>query len=160
MNKNSKILVIVEGEKTEKQLMHRMCKEYGIDILDNQIYCYTTNIYDLYDRIFKDSLDEIEDLDFLLALKEKGINEENKDILTSNNYSDVLLMFDYEPQDHQFSIDKIEFMLEYFSESTENGKLYINYPSVESFKHIKSFPDYEYVDNLCQWSKLANTKRL
>ena len=97
MNKNSKILLIVEGEKTEKQLMHRMCKEYGIDILDNQIYCYTTNIYDLYDRIFKDSLDEIEDLDFLLALKEKGINEENKDILTSNNYSDVLLMFDYEP---------------------------------------------------------------
>lgn len=75
MNKTSKILLIVEGARTEKQLLKRLFDVYGIEVLDKQIYSYTTNIYDLYNRIFKDSLDELEDLDFLLALKEKGINE-------------------------------------------------------------------------------------
>lgn len=140
MNKNSKILLIVEGEKTEKQLLNQLFKVYGIKVLDKQIYAYTTNIYDLYDRVFKDSLDELDDLDFLLALKEKGINHKQKDLL-SQEYSDILLIFDYEPQDHNFGSKEISIMMDYFSESTDKGKLYINYPSVESFKHFNSIPD-------------------
>lgn len=35
--------------------------------------------------------------------------------------------------------------MDYFSESTDRGKLYINYPTVESFKHFKSIPDEEYL---------------
>lgn len=144
MNKNSKILLIVEGAKTEKLLMNQLFKVYGIDVLEKQIYSYTTNIFDLYHRIFEGSLDELEDLDFLLALKEKCINPESSDLLTQD-YSDIFLIFDYEPQDHMFKAEEISIMMNYFSESTDNGKLYINYPSVESFKHFKAIPDESFL---------------
>ena len=144
MNKNSKILLIVEGARTEKQLLKQLFKVYGINVLEKQIYSYTTNIYDLYNRIFKDSLDELEDLDFMLTLKEKGINHEQSELL-SQDYSDILLIFDYEPQDPNFGVKEISIMMNYFSESTDNGKLYINYPSVESFKHFKSIPDNNFL---------------
>ena len=39
-------------------------------------------------------------------------------------------------------------MLEFFNDETDNGKLYINYPMVESLKYTKELPDghyYEYV---------------
>lgn len=140
MNKNSKLLLIVEGAKTEKQLLNQLFKVYGIEVLDKQIYSYTTNIYDLYHRIFEDSIDELEDLDFLLALKEKGINAEQRDML-SQDFSDVLLIFDYEPHDNQFGTKEISVLMNYFTESTDRGKLYINYPSIESFKHFKNIPD-------------------
>lgn len=129
MNKNSKVLLIVEGAKTEKMLLNQLFKVYGIKVLDKQIYAYTTNIYDLYNRVFKDSLDELDDLDFLLTLKEKGINHEQSELLVQD-YSDILLIFDYEPQDPNFGEKEISIMMNYFSESTDKGKLYINYPSV------------------------------
>ena len=158
MNKNSSILLIVEGAKAEKKLVEKLFEIYDINVSESQIYSYTTNIYDLYDRVFKDSLDELDDLDFLLTLKEKGINKAQQNILTDREYSDVILIFDYEPQDDKFSIDKIAVMMKYFSESTDKGKLYLNYPSVESFKHFKSIPDPEYINRYYYLNELLTNK--
>lgn len=159
MNKNSSILLIVEGAKTERKLLEQIFKIYNIKVSDKQIYSYTTNIYSLYDRVFKNSLEELDDLDFLLALKENGINQEQNDILTEHDYSDILLIFDYEPQDDKFDISHLSIMMKYFSESTDNGKLYINYPSVESFKHFKSIPDPEYFNRYYKLADLINNER-
>lgn len=38
-------------------------------------------------------------------------------------------------------------MLDYFSDETENGKLYINYPMIESLKYTKEIPDANYRPN-------------
>ena len=62
----------------------------------------------------------------------------------NERYSDILLVFDLDPQDNLFNRNKILKMLEYFHESSDMGKLYINYPMVESFYHMKSIPDNEY----------------
>ncbi len=56
-----------------------------------------------------------------------------------------MLIFDYEPQTPEFSVENLSIMMNYFSESTDKGKLYINYPSVESFKHFKFILDKEYL---------------
>lgn len=37
-------------------------------------------------------------------------------------------------------------MMEYFSESTDNGKLYINYPMLKAYKHFRCIPDREYLN--------------
>lgn len=55
------------------------------------------------------------------------------------------MIFDYEPQDDSFGTEEISILMNYFSESTDKGKLYINYPSVESFKHLKSIPDENFL---------------
>ena len=60
------------------------------------------------------------------------------------NYSDIILIFDFDPQDDLFTSKKIEEMLEYFKESSDMGKLYINYPMVESFYHMKTIPDLNF----------------
>jgi len=50
-NDKAKILVLVEGEKTDVKLMEHLLTIYGID-KNHQIVSYKTNIYDLYDKMF------------------------------------------------------------------------------------------------------------
>lgn len=35
-------------------------------------------------------------------------------------------------------------MQKFFTDATDMGKLYINYPMIESYKHLKKLPDYDY----------------
>ena len=141
MNKHkAKILVLVEGPKTEVVLLNHLLSVYNIDN-KHEIVPYKTNIYILYNSMFKD--DDPDALDLLQVLKEHEKNEERKKIF-EDRYSDILLIFDLDPQDCLYSAEKIRQMLEYFNESSENGKLYINYPMVESFYHMRSIPDPNY----------------
>jgi hypothetical protein len=54
------------------------------------------------------------------------------------------LIFDLDPHDKEYSPDKITIMVKYFNESTSKtkGKLYINYPMIEAFYHMRSIPDH------------------
>ena len=49
----SKVLVLVEGAKTDYKLMEKLFKVYGISDRYN-IVSYKTNIYTLYEDMFKD----------------------------------------------------------------------------------------------------------
>lgn len=137
---SSKILVIVEGERTDVRLMEHLFDIYGMSHR-HQIVSYKTNIYSLYNEMFADGAPE--SLDILQVLKERERDKSNLPILNAK-YSDILLIFDFDPHAPDFSPQKISEMLEYFSESSDMGKLYINYPMVESFYHMKSIPDCEY----------------
>ena len=39
---------------------------------------------------------------------------------------------------------QLEYLLDYFEEETDHGKLYINYPMIESIKYTKELPDSNY----------------
>lgn len=140
MNEKSKILIIVEGAKTDFRLMEHLFKIYELNI-KYEIVSYNTNIYTLYNEMFKEKAPN--SLDLLLILKEHERDVEKKKIF-DDNYSDILLIFDLDPQDPKYSESKITKMMGYFIESSDMGKLYINYPMVEAFYHMKSIPDYEY----------------
>ena len=47
----SKILVIVEGQKTDYKLMEHLLDVYGISA-SHEIVSYNTNIYTLYNEMF------------------------------------------------------------------------------------------------------------
>lgn len=134
----SKILVIVEGAKTDVNLMKRLLNIYGISET-HKIISYNTNIYTLYNQL-PDDYDEYEDFDLLQLLKERESDQSKLDLL-NERYSDILLIFDLDPQDPQFKPEKIIKMANYFTESTNMGKLYLNYPMVEAFYHMESIPD-------------------
>lgn len=141
MAKNkSKILVLVEGAKTDVRLMEHLLKIYGISE-NHTIVSYYTNIYTLYNEMFRDNNPDDIDLRQLLKEREK---DPNKKLIFDEDYSDILLIFDLDPHAPDFSADKIREMSEYFVESTNMGKLYINYPMVEAFYHMSSIPDMEY----------------
>lgn len=146
----SKILVIVEGSRTDLRLMERLLNIYGINN-SHQIVSYSTNIYTLYQEMFTGK--DPASIDLLQMLKEREKDPEKKKILDSR-YSDIILIFDFDPQDPLFSKDKILEMMLFFNESSDMGKLYLNYPMVEAFYHMKSIPDLKFNDYIVSMDEL------
>lgn len=151
----SKILVIVEGAKTDFNLMTRLLSVYGISET-HQIVSYNTNIYTLYNQL-PDSYDEYDNIDLLQILKERE-KDESKRALLNERYSDILIIFDLDPQAPDFAPDKVIKMTSYFTESTNMGKLYLNYPMVESFYHMSDIPDEKYNEYIVALDDLKNKK--
>jgi len=91
-----------------------------------------------------------DDLFRILPFKENGIEiPEGKRLDTL--FSQIFLFFDYDFQ-NRIGLDKVneilDEMLDFFDDETDNGKLYINYPMIESLKYTKEMPDnnyYQYV---------------
>ena len=137
MSRGRSILLVVEGEKAEPALMRRALEVYGITDVD-EVYSYGANVYDLYRRMFEGA-DDAEDLSLTLVLRERE-NDPDKRALLDREYSDIVLVFDFDPQDHLFSAEKLERMIGFFDESTENGKLYLNYPMVEAYRDLAAKP--------------------
>ena len=137
---NRKILVIVEGERKEIRLISRL-KELFLP-QNISIASYGTSLYQLYDYLEEYCDFNFEDLDVLLALKAHE-TDENKKAIFDEKYTDVLLIFDFDPQDDKFDITKISKLMSYFNDSTENGKLYINYQMVESFYHLSNIREIQ-----------------
>lgn len=135
---NRKILVIVEGARKELKLVNKL-KELFLP-QDISIVSYGTSLYQLYDYLEEYCDFNFEELDVLLALKAHEPVEEKKAVF-DEKYTDVLLIFDFDPQDNKFDVAKIRKLMDYFNDSTENGKLYINYPMLESFYHLKNIKD-------------------
>ncbi len=138
--KRQKILIIVEGEKTEAALMHKLFSIYKIDS-EYELVSYKANIYSLYNQMFKNH--NPQDFELQQILKEREQDVYKNEILDAT-YSDILLIFDFDPQAPEFSPEKVEEIAQYFKESSDMGKLYINYPMVESFYHMKDIPDLNY----------------
>ena len=150
----TKILLIVEGEKTEPNILgsasHGLLSLIGADY---EIVPFANPIYELYDA-YKNN--EYDDLVSYLRL-EKGLKIDDN-ILSKNAFSAIYLIFDYEPQDHKYSDKKILDLLETFNNETELGKLYINYPMVESYYHLESLPDDKYNDRMVSLDGLNGKK--
>ena len=80
--------------------------------------------------------------------------------------SEIFLFFDYDFHHSQLSLEeinkRIEEMLRMFDDETNNGKLYINYPMIESIRYTKELPDknyYQYTvvrDDCRDFKKLAH----
>lgn len=153
-DKRTKILVIVEGAKTDVRLMEHLLNIYGIDE-KHQIVSYNTNIYSLYNEMFREV--DPENIDILQLMKEHENDPSKKEIFDAY-YSDVLLIFDFDPHDPQFSDTKISEMINFFVESSDMGKLYLNYPMVEAFYHMKSIPDVEYDSYIVTMDELIAKK--
>lgn len=136
----TKIFLLVEGEKRDRKLMEKLLTLYGLDV-DYEIVTYNSKIYALYNELFVEN--DPEDMDLLQVLKSRE-RDPGKRAIFDEMYSDILLVFDLDPQDPEYTPEKIRRMVSYFTESTDMGKLYLNYPMVEAFYHMHEIPDPAY----------------
>lgn len=150
-----RVLLVVEGEKQEVRLFRALFASYQLD-LDYEICPYRTNIYELYERMFANGMQD--DLSLLGVLKERASAEDRR--MFDQDYSDVFLVFDYEPQDDRFSPNRLEEMQRYFNESTDNGKLFVNYPMVEACKHFLKMPDRGFIDRAVSFDEVRRYKQI
>ena len=131
------IVIISEGERTEKQIVDKMkeiffCNEHNKEI---QFLPFRTNIYALWNVLKADDFTNIVDV---LAERDPEI-QAVIDRIDKQSISQIFLFFDYDG--HAYSIDKVDAiiyeMISAFDNETENGKIYISYPMVEAIKHLK-----------------------
>ena len=146
--KREQNLLIVEGNHEKNRLFWLISKcfpKINIDI-DN-VWIYGTNIYILYEDIVKEYGSEWEnenddiDLPFVISKKQ------NLNVLRyKRDFINIIIIFDYERHDVNFSEEKILQMQNFFIDAADMGKLYINYPMLESYQHLRSLPDNDYAE--------------
>lgn len=156
------ILFIFEGGVREPALYKTMKYLFLSDsIKDDIIVSYCSNIYSLYKKMKElDAFDEdIDSADIVAVLKEQLANSQSQQdelakIESSDSISEVYLFFDYDlkriDELNKLSVEEqnlqIKELLDYFDNETEHGKLFIDYPMVESIRYFKKeLPDEDYV---------------
>lgn len=143
-----KSLFIVEGDHEKDVLVHLLLKAFQeIDIAEEDVVIFHSNIYSLYDAIeeeYGEAWDEI-GVDLVYLMNKQGRYESDFEDVNFNN---IVLMFDYERQDPKFSEEKLCRLQSYFSDSTDEGKLFLNYPMVEAYRDFAGWPDasFEYTE--------------
>ena len=156
--KRSQNLLIVEGKHEKDELFKLLFQCFPeMKISRDDIWIYGTNIYMLYDDIVKEYGEQWEkddiDLPFVISKKQGMVPLRYKE-----DFTNIMLVFDYERHDTNFSEDKIIRMQKSFMDSTDMGKLYINYPMVESLKYTKQMPDNEFYNYIATREDCASHK--
>lgn len=156
------ILFVFEGDEREPRLYRTLERLYFPKANDNIICSFGNNIYDLYNE-----LQEYEgDGDIVSLMRERLADrgDSTLDGVRSSDISEIFLFFDYDFQNSQLALDEInsrvEEMLMLFDDETDNGKLYINYPMIESICYTKELPDEEYANYTVGREACKNFKRL
>ena len=144
----SQTLLVVEGNHEKNELFWLIFKCFPeININIDNVWIYGTNIYLLYEDIVKeygaDWAEEEMDIDLPFVISKK---QTPNDLRYKDDFTNIILVFDYERHDTNFSERKIMEMQSSFSDATDMGKLYINYPMIESYQHLKLIPDRNYAE--------------
>ena len=135
-----KILFICEGNNDEPHFLKKLMKE-SYPSYKYRIYSYRTTIHVLAATLseYYPNFDNGE-TDIQAILREMEQNADRKQLL-SETFTDIILAFDFEPQhDHPY-FDIVRRMLLFYIDSSDMGKLYMNYPMMQSYKHHPSLPD-------------------
>ena len=140
------ILFVFEGKEREPQLYRAIESLFFPKETDAIVCSFENNIYELYRQIVL--LGEGADIVSVLREQLNGRKDNPlKSITASSAFAEIYLFFDYDLH-HRLPLDEINRrlreMLVMFDDETTNGKLYINYPMIESIRHTKALPDTDY----------------
>lgn len=156
------ILFIFEGDEREPRLYRTLERLYFPKKNDNIICSFGNNIYDLYNEL----LEYESGGDVVSVMRERLANRGDSTLngIRSSDISEIFLFFDYDFQNSHISLEEInkrvEEMLALFDDETENGKLYINYPMIESIRYTKELPDTDYPNYVVSREQCKDFKRL
>lgn len=167
MANEQKTLLIVEGERTETVFFEQLQKAFGINL---ELVCFRDNIQVLYKKMKEMNFNaDIKDI-----LIEANDTEENRAIL-SQKFAYTYLIFDFDPHHTEeyekgvpidiivkHNYDRVREMAEYFVDETDPsvGKLYINYPMMESYKDCDSFEEEGYLTRVVTLSDVSKYKSI
>ena len=136
------ILFVFEGRKAEPKIFRNINRLFFTSDSGCSNYFYGvfgTHVHQLCWEVLQDP-----DLDLFVLLKQRGmikplmphIGDMGRDLsqLRREDFAEIYLFFDADNHDPNFDASKLEELISFFDNETEHGKLYINYPMVESLK--------------------------
>ena len=140
------ILFIFEGASYEPSLYEGIKKLFFPRSNDQIICSFCSSIHTFYKRL-KDDYDGFEDVVDVLKTELVKTDPGNELLCyKSADIDSVYLFFDYDFYRGDLSVKngQVQELLEYFNEETENGRLFISYPMVESIQYTKQLPDPDF----------------
>lgn len=151
------ILFVFEGERREVMLFRSIERLFFQRPFDNIVCSFKNNIYELY-RQMQDLGDGA---DIVGILKDNGSIDLETDI---SDFSNVFLFFDLDIHNQNQGMDisrrQLREMLAFFDNETINGKLYVNYPMIESIYHTERLPDPNYLEYTIRIHECSDYKRV
>lgn len=134
------ILFVFEGARTERLLLQSFQRYYFTEGDRSLITAtFNTTIYSLYRELQNDEF-----LDLVELLRERSPeNNAALEGISREDISETYLFFDHDGHATNAAEYKLEQLLAYFDEETEQGKLYVSYPMVEAVKHIRSDTNFQ-----------------
>lgn len=140
------ILFIFEGASYEPPLYDGI-KTLFFPRSNDQVICsFCSSIYTFYKRL-KDEFDGFGDVvDVLKAELSKTDPGNELFKYKSADFESIYLFFDYDFYRGNLALKnaQVQELLEYFNEETENGRLFISYPMIESIQYTKELPDGDF----------------
>ena len=139
------ILFIFEGASYEPHLYDGI-KSLFFPRSNDQVICsFCSNIYTFYKRL-KAEFGEFADVVDVLKTELDKTDPKHEDELfkyKSADFESIYLFFDYDFYRGDLTIKnaQVRELLKYFNEETENGRLFISYPMIESIQYTKELPD-------------------
>ena len=140
------ILFIFEGEKYEPPLYENIKSLFFPQREDEVLCSFCSSIYTFYKRL-KEDFDGFADVVDVLKIEKEKYDPDNAIFgYKSSDFESIYLFFDYDfyKGDLDKKNDEVLELLEYFNEETENGKLFISYPMIESIQYTKELPDEQF----------------
>ena len=162
-----KILLIVEGG-TEKDFFERLFKVFGLSF---ELVVVASDLYSLYSKMEQYDL-ACDVKDVLAELVTSGTVKE----VLKSKFAYTYLVFDSDLQNKtpaqrgtdipiepsaEDDLLKVKKMAEYFTNETDPsiGRLYINYPMMESFRYCDSFNDTAFLTEFIPISMMKGFKK-
>lgn len=138
------ILFVFEGKEREIDIFNALKQLFfGKDEVIVE-FTYNTGFHTLYKNLKKNEMS-------LFRVLQEASQKRDKDTLGAykeDDFSEIYLIFDYDFHNKSISLEQwnnnLKEMLEYFNDETRNGKMYVNYPMVESIRYTKTLPDKDY----------------
>lgn len=158
------ILFVFEGQRREPEIYRTIQRIFFTKENEDIIYSFGNNLYKLYKE-----LQEYDGDGDLVSLLKENLEGKSDNPFQSNtcssDFSEIYLFFDYDFHNKNLSLKElnreVKEMLSLFCDENDKGKLYINYPMVESIRYTKELPDqgfHKYSvsrDDCCNFKKLA-----
>jgi hypothetical protein len=142
--KNFKDEISIDFENTAGYQFSTDCINDGTI---SKMLIYGTNIYQLYNDIVKEYgeewAEENMDIDLPFVISKKQYPDK---LRYKEDFTNIILVFDYERHDTNFSEEKILKMQRCFVDAADMGRLYINYPMIESYRHLCQLPDDDFAE--------------
>jgi len=162
LSSNRNILLIVEGKREEPKLVESLFKAFVTDAIYS-IYSFETNIHALIEIIVNDYDGDYENLEIRGVLVDmlSDEDEQTKSMLLYTKFTDVILMFDFDPQDNRLNLAQLRRMMEVFNDSadTDRGLLLLNYPAVEAVKVATALPYETFLESCYDASRYRSFKQ-
>lgn len=150
-----RILFVTEGRRDEPRFLNHMMAVL-FNTKPENIFYYEANIHRMMMNTPPDEYVN-GDYDTVQILREDAHNR-NKSF-PEGEFSDVFLIFDMDPHDQKYDGGKhLQDASIIFTESSERGKLFLNYPMMQSYKHI--CPDDDYLGKMVSIDVIRQYKNI